>query len=164
MNQHPKLESVAGSTRRPEDASVHRLGELEDHITQLETRLAERIERERVLTLELAAARRDLEVKSAYNTMLESAAVERQQHVAWLQTHVDRLTIEHDTLIAEAKAQAEASENLSRGVESLSSELAAERARVSYRMSQAAIGRLQRHRRLTSLAGAVFRSGSRRKS
>jgi hypothetical protein len=97
------------------DAEDRRLWEAQQEAVELRARLAEEIERERILELEIAAVRKDLEVKVAYAGALEEAAEERKAHVAWLQVHFDRERERAD--------QAEA-------------ELAAERARIYYRIFQ----------------------------
>jgi hypothetical protein len=154
MTQHPKLESVPGSGEHPagQDKARHLLA-LEEELAELNLRLTERIERERVITLELAASRQDLEVKGAYNLMLESAALERQQHVSWLQGLVDQLSQERAVATAELAAGLERLRSAELRVSELSTELAAERARVSYRISQRLIRRLGKHRLLTRLTG-----------
>ena len=87
----------------------------EARIAALERRLAEELERERVLDLEVQSLRRDLDVKAAYVRAMEDGADERQRQTAWLQEHFD-------------------SER--RRADALAAELAAERARISYRIMQ----------------------------
>jgi ribonuclease HI len=94
-------------------------------IAALERRLAEELERERVLDLEVQSLRRDLDVKAAYVKAMEEGADERQRQTAWLQEHFD---------IERKRADA------------LAAELAAERARVSYRIMQLVV-RLSRRGR-----------------
>jgi hypothetical protein len=66
-----------------------RIWELSERQVELERAVSESTEREHVRQLELAAALRDVAVKSAQNAMLEDAAVERQQLVEWLQQLLD---------------------------------------------------------------------------
>jgi regulator of replication initiation timing len=94
-------------------ASARQLWEARERLSELEARLAEQVERERILELEVAALRRDLSVKVAYADALERSADEQRASVAWLQERFD---------------------DERRRAEQLSKELTAERARISYRM------------------------------
>jgi hypothetical protein len=94
------------------ELGARQLWETEERVAELEALQAEQLERERVLEVEIAALRRDVDVKVAYATALEEAAEERQSYVLWLQSHFDE----------ERRRAAE-----------LSAELSAERARLSYR-------------------------------
>jgi len=110
----------AVSPTKPDDThssklEARQLWEAEERIAELEGRLAEGVERQRVLEVELAALRSDLLVKVAYSAALEQAATERQGHIHWLQSHFDA-----------EKQYAGA----------LAAELAAERGRISYRVIQ----------------------------
>lgn len=97
---------------------IQTLSEAEQRIAELDAQYAEQLERERVLEVENAALRRDVAVKVAYATALEQAAEERQTHIIWLQAHFDLERLR---------------------AERLSTELAAERARLSYRVARRAI-------------------------
>jgi hypothetical protein len=89
--------------------------ETETRVAALERRLAEELERERMLDLEVQSLRRDLDVKAAYVKAMEEGADERQRQTEWLQEHFD---VER------------------RRADGLAAELAAERARISYRIAQ----------------------------
>jgi hypothetical protein len=102
-----------------------RLWEAREEITELKGRLAEQLERERILELEVVAVRRDLKVKLEYAAALERSVEERQRYIDWLQTHFD---------IERARADA------------VADELRAERSRISYRVSRQLI-RLLKGRR-----------------
>lgn len=128
-------ESKQAKVKVVPDGAGRRIWELEESVAELTARAAESVERERVQTLEIAALRRDLDVKAAYNVMLERASLERKEHVAWLEATLDeeRRTRELATQRAE---QAE------RALQRVHQELCAERARRSYRLMQAMIARL----------------------
>jgi regulator of replication initiation timing len=99
-----------------------RLWEAREEIAELRARLAEQLERERILELEIAAVRKDLEVKVAYSEALDKAAEERQNHTYWLQSHFD----------AERKRADDAT-----------AELEAERSRIYYRLAQPVVRALR---------------------
>ncbi len=92
-------------------------------IAELEGLLAEHIERERILEVEMAAMRRDLDVKVTYCDVLEATAEERKRYLEWLQSN-------YDTERRRAGA--------------LAAELTAERARLSYRLTRKAVGLIRR--------------------
>jgi flagellar biosynthesis chaperone FliJ len=100
-----------------------RLWEAQERMSELESQLAERLERERILELEVSALRRDLAVKVSYTDALERSLEEQQATTRWLQERFD-----------EERRRADA----------LSAELAAERARISYRLVNRAIKTLRR--------------------
>ncbi len=105
-----------------EGTADRRLWEARQEVAELKARLAEELERERILELEIAAVRKDLEVKIAYAEALEEAAEERKGYMAWLQRHVD---VERNR------------------ADDAAAELAAERARILYRVSQPLIRALR---------------------
>jgi hypothetical protein len=117
MSGTERLDSAAKATDSPRDeiSLDRRLWEAREEITELKGRLAEQLERERILELEIAAVRRDLKVKQEYAAALERSTEERQVYIDWLQTHFD---------IERARADA------------VADELRAERSRISYRLSQ----------------------------
>ncbi|MDA8046101.1 MAG: hypothetical protein M0Z30_12830 [Actinomycetota bacterium] len=113
-----KTREEASSSQPVEQADNgedRRLWEAQQEVSELRSRLAEEIERERILELEIGAVRKDLEVKVTYARALEEAAEERKAHLAWLQVHFDRERDRAD------RAEAE---------------LAAERSRLYYRIFQ----------------------------
>jgi hypothetical protein len=107
---------------------ARRLWEAQERLAEVEVQLAESLERDRIRALELAALRRDLDVKGAYNDMLERAAGVR----------------DHD--LARIQAQLDADRPAAAAIEQLKAELAAERARLSYRVAQRCIPVVLRHR------------------
>jgi hypothetical protein len=109
-------------------AGDHPNWEAADRIAELEAICAEQIERERVREVEIAALRRDIDVKVAYAAALEKAADERHDYVTWLQSRY---------------------EEASKRATELEAELTAERARVSYRVAQRVISALGRSPRPT---------------
>jgi len=156
MTSNRKLEPVADQDELA--ASARRIYDLREHISELEVTVAERLERERVLTLELAAARRDLEVKAAYNVMLESAALERRQSIEWLQGRVEQLSHELAHAVAENAGHTQQAAAATARVGELTAELAAERARLSYRLAQRVVARVGYHPRLTGTARRLYRA------
>jgi hypothetical protein len=97
-----------------------------ERITELETTLAERTERDRIRELEVAALRHELELRFAYNTSLEKALEEER--------NLTRVTRMFET----ERVRADHAEQM----------LAAERARVSYRVVNRLVmllRRLSRH-------------------
>lgn len=104
------------------EADARRLWAVEEELAELRMRLAEQLERERILELELAAARKDLQVKVTYADALDKAAEERNRHVEWLQAHFDEERERADRLTAE---------------------LAAERSRIYYRILQPLLRRVR---------------------
>lgn len=114
----------ARTRRQRNDARA--LFEAREQLEELGAQLRARLEADRVRELELLAARRDLDVKSAYNVMLERSLTERQGDLEWARLRMDRL--EHDLRAATNRAeQAEAQ------AASVGAELAAERNRLSSR-------------------------------
>jgi hypothetical protein len=137
--------------------------ELSERVTDLEAQLAEQLERERIRELEIISLRRELEVRFAYNSMLEHNALERQKEIDWLKHRV-----EHDAqVLANERVRAAeehrlAAEERERAAEELAAQcgrtleahdaweqaqktLAAERNRLSYRMSNRAVSWLTGH-------------------
>jgi hypothetical protein len=66
--------------------------ELSEEAAELRSKLTTRVNSARIHELELASARQDLEVKAAYNVMLERAALERQADIAHLHAHIASLS------------------------------------------------------------------------
>lgn len=108
----------------PDWADEQDLVAARQEIAELRMRLAEEIERERILELEIAAVRKDIEVKQTYATALEETAEERKAYTQWLQAHFDL-----------ERSRAEAAE----------AELAAERSRLYYRLLRPVIRTVRRH-------------------
>jgi hypothetical protein len=93
--------------------------ELMERVAELEAKLAEREERDRIRELEISALRHELELRFAYNTSLERA-LEEQRNLNGI-TH----------LLETERSRAEIERSRADGAEHL---LAAERARISYRL------------------------------
>jgi hypothetical protein len=89
--------------------------ELMERVAELEARLAEREERDRIRELEIAALRHELELRFAYNSSLERA-LEEQRNINEIIRLLERAETE--------RSRADEAEQL----------LAAERARISYRL------------------------------
>lgn len=123
---HGSSDQFEGAEAEIGESPDRSLWEAREEITELRTRLAEEIERERILELEIAAAQKDLAVKVEYATALEDAAEERKEYIQWLQTHYDR-----------ERARADATAD----------ELAAERARLYYRLFQPLLRAVRSQRR-----------------
>ena len=125
MSDSRHLDMIEGESGEPApgDGPARRLWEARERVAELEGLLAEHVERERVLEVEIAAMRRDLDVKVAYCDVLEATADERGRYLEWLQEHYD---IE-STRALEVTAQ-----------------LTAERSRLSYRVTQRVVGVLRR--------------------
>lgn len=141
----PMTTSTAGDLQSP------------DLVAALKAELSECRERERLHEIELAAARRELELRLAYNASLEQDVRDRQQYTEWLNRHIDHVTHVFDAERQQAAERQRAAEELEaerqRAAEELEAErqrateyraslevaqqtLAAERARVSYRLVQ----------------------------
>jgi chromosome segregation ATPase len=161
------------------EGSVPALGrrewELRERVAELESEVAERIERERIRELELGSQRRELEVRFAYNAALEQRVLEHQQQIEWLhgqferqhqgnvaeqqrvaeenQRVVDQLTAERERLGEALTLERERVAEHQRAVEwfqherdEVRRELDAERRRLSYRLVQRATTWVNRHR------------------
>jgi chromosome segregation ATPase len=148
-------DSIAGAavSSLDEQRAVRRAWDLAERVGELEARLSEFTERERVREMELTAARRDLDLKSASNTSLEATLLERQGMIEWLQAQVTREVDQSRELRTQAeatitslrseRAQAESTiaderrrtEQAEARATSLQGELDAERARVSWRVA-----------------------------
>jgi hypothetical protein len=117
-------ESVEGATELASKDSREKW-ELLERIADLETELAERMERDHIRELEIAALRHELELRFAYNSSLEKALEEER--------NLNRIT----DLFEVERSRADQAEQL----------LAAERARISYRIANrflSPIGRVSR--------------------
>ncbi len=125
--------------------TARQIWDLEEQIAELSRQVAEAVERERLHTLESLALKRDLEVKSAYNLMLERSAVDRQQHIEWLQSSLDS----ERAARTEALSRAEEAQLRARRAEE---ELSAERSRASFILTQRMIAWLTRRRLLFRVA------------
>ena len=97
---------------------------LMERITELETTLAERQERDSIRELEIAALRHELELRFAYNSSLEKALDEER--------NLSRVTLMFET----ERVRADQAERI----------LAAERARLSYRVVNRLVMLLRRLR------------------
>jgi hypothetical protein len=95
-----------------------------ERITELETTLAERQERDSIRELEIAALRHELELRFAYNSSLEKALDEER--------NLSRVTLMFET----ERVRADQAERI----------LAAERARLSYRVVNRLVMLLRRLR------------------
>jgi hypothetical protein len=123
----------ARPTRQRDEARA--LFEARERLEEVDAQLRARLQADRLRELELQAARRDLDVKSAYNTMLERTLTERQGDLEWARQRLDQF--QHELNAATARA-----EHAEIHVASLSAELAAERNRVSSRVVAHWVGRL----------------------
>ncbi|MGY5885420.1 hypothetical protein [Modestobacter lacusdianchii] len=126
--------------------------EVREELEMVRSELRARIEADRLRELELVAARRDMEVKSAYNVMLERSLTERQEHLDWARNHIDHLDRIAQVDLPAAIARAEHAESQVAG---LVAELAAERGRASSRAVQYWVDRLNRRRILFRIARRV---------
>lgn len=131
--------------------------EQRERIAELEASLAEHVERERIWELELAAMRKDLEVKSAYNTMLERNAMDQRKTIEWLQSRAENA----DSHLAVDRRRVEA---LEADLLAVRRELALERARLSYRLVQPVVRAAARTRMLSLLSRRLRRRPMRRKA
>lgn len=111
-SQQPDVADLAPANGRSGEDD-RRLWEAKEEIEELRGRLAAQLERERILEIEVAALRKDLEVKIAYSDAQVDANETLERHLGWLQEHYD---------IEAERARC------------LSEELAAERARIYYRL------------------------------
>jgi chromosome segregation ATPase len=163
------MTSVAGTAKGSEDSSLalqlkREIYELHERTAELEGELAEQIERGRRATLELSAARRDLEVKEAYNLMLERIAGERAGHIETLQR---QLTVVGDETVAlkkrthrQRRRAIEAQRQVARlrvSLDEAKTQLEVERSRTSHRLADEVATKLQRHRMVHALARPVVR-------
>jgi chromosome segregation ATPase len=138
----------ARSTRQREEARA--LFEARERLEEVDAQLRARLGADRIRELELQAARRDLDVKSAYNTMLERTLTERQGDLEWARQRLDEFQLELNATTARA-------EHAEIHVASLSAELAAERNRVSSRVVAHWVGRLGSRPLLFRLARRTVR-------
>jgi hypothetical protein len=128
----PYLEDASSREEAPmaeEQQDDGAAGDVRGRLAEAERQRAEGEERERILELEVAALRRDLDVKVAYNEALERAATERRRYTEWLQSQVE--------------SERERCSNLTTQAAALAAELAAERARISYRLAQRVVALLR---------------------
>lgn len=155
------IASVGGHDESP---SNRRIWELTERLAELETELAERLERERLNELELAALRKDLEVQGAFQAAMEQAGAERRAHTEWLQARVEELSAATSAQRVRADALKTELDEAQADRDRLAAELHAERARVSYRMVQRGASTLSRRPRLYRASLAIIRlsSGPRR--
>ena len=150
------VNGVASATSRRERDVARSLFETREQLEEVRSQLRFRVEAERMRELELQAARRDIEVKSAYNLMLERSLSDRQVDLEWTRQRIDHLTHE----LSGMATRAESSElHAAR----LGAELAAERSRVSSRLVSYWVARLSKRRLVFGvvrrLLGAVHGSG-----
>jgi hypothetical protein len=124
--------------------------DLAEQVSTLQARLNELLERERVRELELAALRKDVEVKAAYNTMLERAAGENRELIDWLRSRLDDVQ-------GVLEPEHERSAQLERSLDAAARELQLERQRISYRLAQRVIVPVARRPRLFALARRLGR-------
>ena len=169
------LGSIVHTVETSESGMTRREWELGERVAELETELSERIERERIRELELASQRHELEVRFAYNAMLEERVLDHQQQIEFLHRHIDaesqrfnderqrgaaELTAEREHVAAAQREVAEIRlemEAVERSRDDVQRELDAERRRFSYRVVQRVATRLKKHR----LLSAVLRRASR---
>lgn len=149
------LSGPADARTRPQRDEARALFEAREQLEEISAQLRARVQGDRVRDLELQAARRDLDVKSAYNVMLERSIAERHGDLEWARQRIDRF--EHDLHAVTVRAQhAEAR------AASIGAELAAERNRVSSRAVARCVSKLGSRRLLFRFArgtlGAVNRS------
>lgn len=161
MSSSPSQESAP----MPDPTPTARSGwEWQERIAELESQLAEAAERDQVRELEISSLRHELELRFAYNAVLEEKVAEQRAradqllaHADYLQHHLEHLTsvfaaesasmsdairaeseranTEHHRANAEVAAR-HASEDL----------LARERARISYRLMQRLLAPISRRR------------------
>jgi hypothetical protein len=126
--------------------AARRAWDLAERVADLEARLAEFTERERIRELELTAARHDLDLKVASNAALERTLLERQQMIEWLQSQFTREADQSRELRSQSEAtitslRSELDNDRLRADQmeawgmSLRNELDAERARISWRLT-----------------------------
>jgi chromosome segregation ATPase len=163
------MTGVEGTAEGSEDSSLalrlkREIYELHERTADLEGELAEQIERGRGAALELAAARRDLEVKEAYNLMLERVAGERGAHIESLQRQLDVASGVAADLRKRTRRQRRRAMKAQRGMERLrctldeaNAQLEIERSKTSHRIADALVAKLQRHRILHALARPLLR-------
>src|SRR5579859_6214788 len=88
-----------------EPALARREWDLRERVEELESELKERVERDRIRELELVSQRHELEVRFAYNAMLEERVLDHANQIAWLHKHADgepeRFGVEHRRIAAE---------------------------------------------------------------
>lgn len=138
-------------------ALARREWELRERVAELESDLAERIERERIRELELVSQRSELNVRFAYNAALEQRVLEHQRQVEWLHDQfalqAQGFAAEHQRIADECAAERERAAELRRTIEAVQrerdevrAEFDAERRRVSYQAVQRLITRARKHR------------------
>lgn len=117
---------------------------------------------ENTTELEVAALRRELELRLAYNASLEGVIRQKEEHADWLHRHIDHMThvfdAERDRVADQLRHAAHELEiERDRTAEALASleiaeqTLAAERTRISYAIAQRWTARLDRHPALARL-------------
>ena len=155
-------------------AFARREWELRERIDELQAELTERVERERIRELELTSQRHELEVRFAYNAMLEERVVDHIKQIEWLHKHAEgeaerfavehrRIAAEHERVVSELEARYaglaaeyaalhENADGLRRAWEgtqqerdAIRSELDTERRRISNRIAQRLAARLRKH-------------------
>jgi len=164
-----RLGSIVHTLDVSEPALSRREWELRERVEELEAELAERLERERIRELELVSQRHELEVRFAYNAMLEERVVDHANQIGLLHGHINaaaehyaterqRVDAEFHALAAELAAEREHLAQARRTIEEVErerdgtqNELAAERSRLSYRMVQRVTSRVKKHRYLSAL-------------
>jgi hypothetical protein len=149
-DQHPELELAQPLQARAKWDLVERLADLEKQ-------LVEQAERDQIKELEIGSLRHELQLRLSYNSHLERLAMEQRERIDYLQGQLGHLT---DTFAAESaaaraaldaerartdaeRARADAETSARRAAEDL---LKAERARISYRLTQRLLSPLSRRR------------------
>jgi len=162
--------SVEGSKESSFDLQHKReIYELQERLAAVEGELAEQIERGRTTGLELSAARRDLEVKEAYNLMLERVAGERQVHIETLQGQLGVTAEEVAAIKKRAQVQRRRAlkaqrdkQRLRRRIDAVTADLEIELSKSSHRVADAVVAQLERHRIVYALARPALRRFARK--
>jgi chromosome segregation ATPase len=171
-------------------AFARREWELRERIDELRAELTERLERERIRELELMSQRHELEVRFAYNAMLEERVVDHVKQIEWLHKHAEgeaerfavehrRIAAEHQRVVSELESRYaelaadyatlhENADGLRRAWEdtqherdALRSELDAERGRLSNRIARRLAAHVRKHPFLSSVVRRAARVFSR---
>lgn len=124
--------------------------DLMERVAELEGQLAERVERERVREIEISSLRHELELRFEHNSSLDRSLREARQRVEWMQSHIDHITrvfatesANSQTALVSERRRADDESQARRQAEEA---LAAERARIAYRLFQRLVGPFARRR------------------